>query len=226
MKNTFFNSVPQNNDIMNFFSNQRNQYNSQNQQNPQNIRNPQNYGNFPNQQYTQNPRNFPVFQNTQDLQNLQNQKKLEEKLRIEQEREIKKQQEAKYAEMLEKNKKELAEKNKINKKIENLKKKKENLKKKFENRKTIETQNLINLAIRFPSGKRILEDFSKIEKSDEIYDFVFTQNLEDLGFEDFNNNFYIIMNSFPPKRIEKGVELVEFFGDSNQEAITVKEIFE
>lgn len=79
-------------------------------------------------------------------------------------------------------------------------------------------------AIRLPNGQRIKESFSKDSKAKEIYEFVYIQ--EKKGFEDEDHDFEIFTSSFPPEKIENSELLKKYFGESDQEALTVRELFE
>lgn len=75
-----------------------------------------------------------------------------------------------------------------------------------------------------PNGKRITKEFGNDDKVQLVYDYVRIQ--DDKGFENEENNFDVIGTGFPPKVLKQTDFIKDYFGDSDQEALTVKEIFE
>jgi hypothetical protein len=203
MQNRFFNTLPNpgvlfgNNSQSNIIHNfEDNPYQNYNSYNPEQNRNEDAHQNFLNEQ---------------------------NRLKLAEERELKKLQEEKYQSIINEKKKKEEELNQTLQKEEMIKNKKKEIKDKFENRKFV-NDDLITFAIRLPNGKRIVQKFEQSEKTNEIYDFVFS--IENKGFENENNNFEIFHNSFPPRIINKEEIIKNFFNSSDQEALNVKETFE
>lgn len=84
-------------------------------------------------------------------------------------------------------------------------------------------QSPITLALRLPSGKRLTQDFGRKDPVQLIYDFIEMQ--EEKGFEDNSNKFEIVSPGFPPRVLNPKVTLESEFGDSDQEALNVREVF-
>ena len=68
------------------------------------------------------------------------------------------------------------------------------------------------------------QDFDKNSESQEVYDFVYIQ--ENKGFQEEEHKFELFSYGFPPQKLEQKQKLKEYFGESDQEALTVREVFE
>ncbi len=128
--------------------------------------------------------------------------------------------------MMEENKKKLETQSNQKKLIETKQKtfeeKKKNLEVKFSS-ENLENSDLITFAIRFPNGQRIEKEFDITKTIQDVYDFIFIQ--DDKGFENNTNEFQIKSAGFPPKVLDTTKMIKEEFHNSDQEALTVVEIF-
>lgn len=126
--------------------------------------------------------------------------------------------------------KEIEEQKKTLKKLESMKirEKIEQLRIKFKNYSPNSTANCIELHIRLPTGKRISQIFEKFRTILFVKHFILQLEgngiEEEVDEEDDDDDLYGIdvLSGFPPKVLQEELTLLQCFGDSSGESLTVK----
>jgi hypothetical protein len=129
--------------------------------------------------------------------------------------------------------KEIENQKKIMKKLESMKIKEkiQNLKEKFRDYKVSENSDNIELHIRLPTGKRIVELFEKNKSVLFVKHYILQldnngicDDIEDDEEEEEEEDPYAIevLWGYPIKKLQENLTLKQCFGDSKGESVTVK----